>query len=197
VKINCLYDQLVPITDLHPHPKNRNSHPQEQITRLARILEYQGWRYPIKVSKLSGFITSGHGRLEAAKAAGWAEVPVNYQDYESEEQEYADLQADNSIASWAELDLSGINADLADLGPDFDIDLLGLKNFTLDLSEKIQEINRGDENAEWVEMPEFNEGEGYIRLVLQFASEENREKFTKEHGITLYKKLKNAWIANL
>ena len=63
-------------------------------------------------------------------------MPVNYQDYEDETQEYADLQADNAIASWAELDFSGINADLGDLGPDFDIDLLGIKNFEIDVADK-------------------------------------------------------------
>lgn len=134
--IRCLYDKLVPTSELKPHPKNRNSHPEDQIKRLAKILEYQGFRYPIKVSKLSGYITSGHGRLEAAKLNGWTEVPVNLQDYEDETQEYADLQADNAIASWAELDFSGINADLGDLGPDFDIDLLGIKNFEIDVADK-------------------------------------------------------------
>lgn len=134
--IRCLYDKLAPIAELRPHPKNRNAHPADQIKRLAKILEYQGFRYPIKVSKLSGHITSGHGRLEAAKLNGWTEVPVNYQDYEDETQEYADLQADNAIASWAELDFSGINADLGDLGPDFDIDLLGIKNFEIDAADK-------------------------------------------------------------
>jgi len=134
--IHCLYDKLVPIGDLRPHPKNRNKHPEDQIKRLAQILKYQGFRYPVKVSKLSGYITSGHGRLEAAKANGWTEVPVNFQDYEDETQEYADVQADNAIASWAELDVSGINSDLGDLGPDFDIDLLGIKNFEIDVADK-------------------------------------------------------------
>jgi DNA modification methylase len=130
--VHCLHDKLVPISKLKLHPKNRNKHPPEQVERLAKILKYQGWRYPVKVSKRSGFVTAGHGRIEAAKAAGWKQVPVNFQDYESDEQEYADLQADNAIALWAELDLSGINGDLGDLGPDFDLDLLGIKNFTLD-----------------------------------------------------------------
>ncbi len=39
------------------------------------------------------------------------------------------------MAAWAELDLAGINADIVDLGPDFDIDLLGIKNFCIDMSE--------------------------------------------------------------
>lgn len=89
----------------------------------------------MKVSKLSGYVTSGHGRILAARLNGWTQVPVNYQDYETFDQEYADVQADNSIASWAELDLSGINSDIKDLGPDFDLDLLGIKDFFLDVTD--------------------------------------------------------------
>lgn len=129
--------ELVSIDGLTLHPRNRNKHPEDQIKRLARILEYQGFRYPVKVSKRSGYVTSGHGRIEAARLNGWTHVPVSYQEYDSDEQEYADLIADNSIASWAELDLSGINADLGDLGPDFDLDLLGLRDFNLEPAEKI------------------------------------------------------------
>lgn len=131
MKIHCPHDELVEISKLKPNPKNRNSHPPEQIKRLAQILEYQGFRYPVKVSKLSGFITSGHGRVEAAKLLGLKKVPVSFQDYVNEAQEYADLIADNSIASWSELDLSGINSDIVELGPDFDLDLLGMKEFTV------------------------------------------------------------------
>lgn len=143
-KTHCLYDEMVPVGELKPHPKNRNKHPDEQIARLAGILKYQGFRYPVKVSKRTGFVTSGHGRIAAAKANGWAMVPVNFQDYDSEEQEYADVQADNAIASWAELDLSGINSDLADLEPDFDLDLLGIKDFVLEPAELIPQC---DEDA--------------------------------------------------
>lgn len=138
MKIHCLYDDLVDLDNLKPHPKNRNKHPEDQIKRLAQILLYQGWRYPVKVSKLSGHVTSGHGRIEAAKVNGWKNVPVNFQEYENENQEYADVQADNAIASWSELDFSAINTDLGDLGPDFDIDLLGIKNFEIEVADKFQ-----------------------------------------------------------
>lgn len=132
MKVQCAYDELVPLKSLKPHPKNRNQHPPDQIERLAQILRYQGWRIPIRVSKRSGFITGGHGRAMAASLNGWDQVPVNYQHYDSEEQEYADLVADNAIALWAELDLKGINEDFTAMGPEFDIDLLGLKNFEMD-----------------------------------------------------------------
>lgn len=151
MEVHCLYDKLVRVSELKEHPKNRNVHPQDQIDRLAKILKYQGWRAPVKVSKRSGLITAGHGRLMAARHAGWKEVPVNFQDYDSDEQEYADLQADNAIALWADLDLSGINADLGDLGPDFDIDMLGMKDFELVIGDTLDPQCDEDEVPEFVE----------------------------------------------
>lgn len=53
MKVRCAHDRMVSLSDLKPHPKNRNKHPPDQIARLAQILHYQGWRYPIKVSSLS------------------------------------------------------------------------------------------------------------------------------------------------
>lgn len=146
MKIRCEYKKLVPLGELQPHPKNRNVHPDDQIDRLARVIEYQGWRHPIIVSNLSGFIVAGHGRLAAAKKLKLKEAPVEYQDFENEEQEYAFLVSDNAIALWAELDLSGINTDIGDLGPDFDIDWLGIKNFEIDVADK--ELGDPDEVPE-------------------------------------------------
>ncbi len=136
VPIHCAYDELVKISALNPHPKNRNKHSSDQIERLTKIIKYQGIRSPIKVSRRSNLITAGHGRLEAFKALKLKTVPVNFQDYDSEEQEYADIQSDNAIALWAELDLMGINIDLHALVSDFDIDLLGIKDFVLDMSDR-------------------------------------------------------------
>lgn len=143
MKVHCPHDRLVPIVELKFNPNNTNKHPPEQIDRLAKILEYQGWRYPIKVSKQSGFVTSGHGRAMAAMKLKWFEAPVSFQDYENEAQELADLTSDNAIASWAELDLSMVNVQLESLGPDFDIDLLGIKNFEIEVADK----DLGDEDA--------------------------------------------------
>jgi len=130
---------MVPIADLRPNPKNRNRHSDEQIEQLAKIIEYQGFRIPLVVSNRSGLLIAGHGRLMAAKKAGMNVVPVIYQDFENESAEYAAQVSDNAIASWAELDLSGIHTDLPDLAP-FDLDLLGIKNFQLEPSETDIEI---------------------------------------------------------
>lgn len=144
MKIHCAYDKLIKIKDLTPHPKNPNKHSEDQLARLAKIIEYQGIRRPVRVSRLSGYITAGHGLVLAlSRDKKCKEVPVNFQDYENEEQEYADIIADNSIASWAELDLSSINLELPNLGPDFDIEMLGLKDFELEPADKF-----GDKDAD-------------------------------------------------
>lgn len=162
MKVHCPHDRLVSVRELKPHPKNRNQHPKDQIERLAKILEYQGWRYPIKVSNRSGFITAGHGRLEAARHLKLKEVPVSFQDYTDEAQEYADLQADNAIASWSELDLSAINTDIGDLGPDFDIDLLGIKDFVIEPADKLDPQCDEDEVPEALPEPKVVRGEVFI-----------------------------------
>lgn len=142
VKIHCKYDELKDPKKLIDHPKNRNKHGQDQIERLADIYKYQGIRHPIIVSRLSGCIVAGHGRKLAAIRAGVSEMPVVFQEFESAEQEYAFIQSDNAIALWADLDLSGINTDLEFLGPDFNIDMLGIHNFTLD-AETYTDIQNG------------------------------------------------------
>ena len=155
IEIKCAFDTMVNVRKLKPHPKNRNKHPKDQIERLAEIVEYQGWRKPITVSNRSGFITAGHGRLAVAKFLKMKEVPVDYQEYDSEEQEYADVQADNAIALWSDLDLSAINQDIPELGPDFNIDMLGLKDFTLDPSEKEPPDMSGNLSAKFM-IPPFS-----------------------------------------
>jgi len=150
--IHCKYDALIPVADLKPHPKNRNKHSTEQIDRLSRLILYQGVRAPIIVSKLSGFIVKGHGTCLAMELAKILEAPVVYQDFDNEEQEYAFVQSDNAIASWAELDLSGINTDIPELGPEFDLDMLGIKDFLIDPIDKFNEPSEKKD-------PEFKEPE--------------------------------------
>lgn len=131
MKIECAYDELIDIHKLQPNPKNPNKHPEKQIALLAKIIDYQGQRSPIVVSKLSGFITKGHGRLDALKRLGWPQAAVDYQEYTDEAQEYADMVADNKIAELADHDDKlMIDTILADF-PKIDTELLGLSDFKI------------------------------------------------------------------
>ena len=124
IPVYCAYDEIVPLGRLRANPKNPNKHPQEQIEKLGKIIRGNGWRNPLTVSTRSGLIVKGHGRLMTAVLEEFKEVPVEYQNYESEEAELADLTADNRIAELAEMDrqmLADIFADIDTGAIDFEL----------------------------------------------------------------------------
>jgi DNA modification methylase len=146
MKIDCSYKTLVPIDQLVPHPSNANIHGEKQIEMLAKIMNYQGWRHPIVVSSLSGFIVAGHGRLAAAKKLGWTECPVDTQNFEDKIQETAFLYSDNKIAELAEHDdeLMKLTALELNLDQGFDLDLLGIPDLDLSMPDPDKEATQDD-----------------------------------------------------
>jgi hypothetical protein len=161
-EIRCSYTRMVPMSELQGlrNPRNRNLHPPEQIDELVEQFKYQGVRHPIIISKRCNMFAAGDGRFQAAERLGMTEYPVDFQDFDNEEQEYAFAIADNALQRWATLDMAAINFDLPELGPDFDIDRLGIRDFVLDMSDKekvdVEEHERGlpgEEGANRTECP--------------------------------------------
>lgn len=130
--------EMVPVSELIHHPKNMNEHSDDQINRLVKLIEYQGFRNPLVVQRGTNLVVAGNGRLMAAKKIGLSYVPVTYQEFDSEAQLYAYMTSDNAIASWAHLDLAKVNTEILDLGPDFDIEMLGMQQFTIESLEKFE-----------------------------------------------------------
>ena len=139
IQIHCKYDELLDVKDITPDPENRNKHDKEQIDQLAKIIDYQGWRWPLVINRDTGVLRAGHGRLLAAKKLKQKQVPVVYQEFKDSDQDYAFMVSDNAIGHQSEIDLSGINLDIGNLGPDFDMDWLGIKNFQIDVADKEEE----------------------------------------------------------
>lgn len=129
-KVFCSFSKMVPIGDLKEHPKNANRHGREQVEILANTIKGTGWRTPIGVSNRSGYIIRGHGRFAAARALGLTHVPVDYQNYETEAQELADLLGDNKIADLSEIDYEGVSNILKHL-PDDQLFMTGFRDFEI------------------------------------------------------------------
>lgn len=138
------YDAMLPLAELKDSPYQTNKHNNEQIERLAKIMATHGVHQPIHVSKRTNTICFGHGRRDAAKLNGWTTFPVVYQDFETDDEEIACVTSDNAIASWAELDLSKVNEFNINLGPDFDVDLWGIKDFVIEPVTKYDEEKEDD-----------------------------------------------------
>jgi hypothetical protein len=126
MEIKCSYTELRDVVNMVENPKNYNKHSSRQIDMLAKIMNFQGWRHPIVVSKRSGFIVAGHGRLQAAKKLGWDKCPIDLQDFPDEATELAFLVSDNKIQELAETDNDMLLEIATSLGDSFDTELLGL-----------------------------------------------------------------------
>lgn len=172
-KIESKDIQLVDTSKLVLNPKNMNSHSKEQIERLQKLIEFQGFRNPIIVSNRTGFVVAGHGRIEASRNMGMSLVPVMYQDFDNEAQEYAYMVSDNAIASWSELDLSAVNTEMLDLGPDFDIDMLGIKDFVIEPSEiDLPDLSTGEPDCQQVTFVLSNEQKDIVDEAIKKAKKE-------------------------
>lgn len=146
--------KMVNIDSIVPNPKNANRHSIEQIKRLEKLIKYQGFRNPLIVSNRTGFLIVGHGRLEAAKNLGLDKLPVIFQDFKDEAQEYAYLISDNEIARWSELDLQSVYLELENI--DIDIEMLGL--------EKVINIESKEE-----EFPDLGDGSDSMIKTMTFT----------------------------
>jgi ParB/RepB/Spo0J family partition protein len=95
---------FVPTSDLNPDPSNPRKHNRVQILAIARSIEAFGFNAPILINKNKQII-AGHGRYEAAKLSGCAQVPVICLEHLTEAQARAYMLADNKLtdrSSWDE-----------------------------------------------------------------------------------------------
>lgn len=154
VEVWCAFDELAPIETLKSNPKNPNKHPDSQIELLAKNIKYLGWRHPITVSKRSGFIVAGHGRLMAAQKLGLQIVPVDYQNFNSDADEMATLVADNRLAELSETSEDELKKILSELDGEIDIDLTGFSE--TDAEQLLRDIDGGKVLDEDVPEPSEN-----------------------------------------
>ena len=147
IDVWCAFDELVPTSELKPNPRNPNTHPSKQIALLAKNIRYFGWRHPISVSRRSGFIVAGHGRLLTAQELGVQLVPVDYQYFASEADEMAVLISDNSLPELAETDKDSLKELLKELDGKIDLDLTGFDEDSLDDLLKRLDTTEGDGNT--------------------------------------------------
>lgn len=145
VPVYCAHDAILPIEDIVANPKNPNIHPADQINLLKKIILKQGWRSPIVISRRSGFVVKGHGRLMAALDGEMEFAPVDYQDYENEAQEYEDMIADNRLAELSNMEPE-LLADLFEGLEDMDFEMTGYTDD--EISDILGQLTEEEEEEE-------------------------------------------------
>ena len=117
--------QMVPIGKLIPYVNNARTHSEDQITKLRSSLREFGFINPILIDREYNVI-AGHGRLAAAKAENFDEVPCVYVDHLTEAQKKAYILADNRMAEDAGWDEEMLRIEIEALKEQaFDLSLTG------------------------------------------------------------------------
>lgn len=134
--------QLVSIDKLVPYINNARTHSPEQINKLRSSLREFGFINPVIIDRDLG-VLAGHGRVEAAKAEGIAEVPCVFADHLTEAQKKAYILADNRMAMDAGWDEELLRIEIESLqGSDFDVSLTGFDE------KELADLFCGDSEAE-------------------------------------------------
>src|SRR5579863_2470034 len=106
--------EWVPIESIRPNPKNPRTHSKKQIRQIAASIRKFGFLNPLIVDD-ENTILAGHGRLEGARLAGMAQVPIVRFGHLSEAQKRAYVIADNKIAEQAGWDRELLSIELGEL----------------------------------------------------------------------------------
>jgi hypothetical protein len=116
------------IASVRPAARNARTHSAAQVQQIGRSIEAFGWTNPILVDEHNAII-AGHGRLEAAKQHGMAEVPTITLAGLSADQKRALAIADNQLALNAGWDAETLRLELGELGAaGFDLSLVGFSD---------------------------------------------------------------------
>ncbi len=191
--------EVVSISSLKPHPRNYRTHPEDQLAHIGESLKQHGFYRNVVVARDST-ILAGHGVVQAAERIGVTEVPVFRLDLDPNEPlALKVLTGDNELGRFAEVDdrmLTELLREVAEvdvsglLGTGFDEKMLAALTFN---TRPASEIATMDEAAEWVGMPEYDEGGPQIKLIVTFKNERDREQFVKEQGMRIDKKAGLTW----
>jgi hypothetical protein len=89
--------ELVPLAALKRHPRNYQTHPQDEIDHLMASLQQHGWYKNIVIAR-DNTILAGHGLVEAAEQIGLTQAAALRMDLDPGEAEaLAIVAGDNEI----------------------------------------------------------------------------------------------------
>lgn len=120
-----------PLEKIIPYERNARAHSDDQVRQLADSMRKFGVTTPVLVDE-AGVLIYGHGRLAAARLAGFDSLPVAIAVGWSEEDKRAYRIADNQLALTSTWDMPTLKAELADLKMGgFDMPVLGFTGLQL------------------------------------------------------------------
>lgn len=178
--------EQVNIDSVRPHPRNYKNHPADQLEHLKKSIQDHGIYRNIIISS-DNVILAGHGVTQAAKALGMTSIPVLKLSIRSDSIHAIKLlAADNEVSHLGETDDRALTEILKEimetsdlLGTGYDENMLASLLYVTRPASEIQSV---DHAKEWVGMPEYESTDENHKMIIQFASEEDKEDFCSRCG---------------
>jgi DNA modification methylase len=119
---------------LKPRGHNPRTHTRKQIRQIAASIKQFGFINPVLIDGSDGII-AGHGRVEAAKLLGMADIPTVCAGHLTPAQVRAYVIADNRLAELAGWDRNLLALELRELSVelDFEVDITGFETAEVDI----------------------------------------------------------------
>jgi hypothetical protein len=174
----------IALDQLKPHPRNYRSHPEDEIEHLVESIHANGIYRNIVIAS-EGTILAGRGVAIAARRAGYSTAPVYRAPFGPDDPRALKLLiADNEISHLAENDdrlLTELLRELKEsevglLGTDYDDMMLANLVFVTRPASEIADL---DAATQWVGLPEYDEGQDHIQIMINFACEEDCQAFCR------------------
>lgn len=184
--------EKVKISEVKENPDNPRyikDHKFEKLVKSIKEFPEMLELRPIVVNDQM-VVLGGNMRLKACNEAGLKEVPIVKASNLTPDQQKEFIIKDNiSFGQW-DWDLLANEWNDNELS-DWAMDLPNYGNVDM-----LNEVNTGDENSEWVGMPEFETKDESLKIIVHFDNELDREKFAQDHQLEFLKKSQTAWSTN-
>ena len=188
-----------PVADLKSHPRNYQSHPEDQLVHLVESLLTHGYYRNIVVAR-DQTILAGHGIVLAAKSLGYETIPGYRLDLDPDDPRALKvLVGDNEQGHLAERNDRELTDLLKDILAGDDHKLLGtgydeamLANLIM-VTRTEAEIHHQDENELFAGMPDYEPGSGTIKLIVNFRTQEDRAEFLRLSKLDLKPNARSTW----
>lgn len=187
--------ETIKLSRLKPNPNNPRvirDHKFEKLCKSIETFPKMMKHRPIVVDA-DYVILGGNMRLRALQHLGFKEIPADWvsvaSEFTEEEKPEFVIKDNTNFGEWD-------NEALANEWDDKPLEDWGHDVPRWDDSELISLINGGDENSEWIGMPEFEKDEGRPKLIISFDSENDMQIYIQENGIKIIAKNKKTWSAS-
>ena len=147
-----LRELIVKIDTLKLDPRNARKHSQKSVGAVIQSLKDFGQQKPI-VADEDGVVIAGNSTLRAARQLEWGEIAVT-RFTGTEDQKTAYALADNRTAELSEWDSDVLLEQIAGLGDEYDLDIMGFSS--ADLGDLLNETKLDlDDNQFEIDSAEF------------------------------------------